>query len=82
MSHSQPKDRGSIQHVGTLVTDSGAAAVNAAEVFIEHVVSQVTDAVVRLRRKQPLISVTLVIVKNNNVASPLGQVGDPEPEDD
>ncbi len=82
MSHSQSKDHGSIQRVGTLVTDSGAAAMNAAEAFIESLARQVTDAAIRLRRKQPLISVTLVVVKNNNLASPLGQVGGPEPQDE
>lgn len=75
MGHSTGKGNVLVGQVAGLATDSGATAVATAEVLIERVIGQVTDAVTRIRRKQPLISITLVVVKNNNLGSPLGQVG-------
>lgn len=82
MSHSESKGHVLVGQVAGLATDSGATAVATAEMLIERVIGQVTEAVTRIRRKQPLISVTLVVVKNNNVGSPLGQVGSSEAPDD
>lgn len=81
MGHSTSKGNVLVGQVAGLATDSGATAVATAEMLIERVIGQVTEAVTRIRRKQPLISVTLVVVKNNNVGSPRGQVGAGEPDD-
>ena len=75
MDLSTDKSKVVLGQVAGLATDSGATAVATAEMLIERVIGQVTEAVTRIRRKQPLISVTLVVVKNNNLGSPLGQVG-------
>lgn len=82
MGHSTGKGSVLVGQAAGLATDSGAAAVATAEMFIERIIGQVTEAVTNLRRKQPLISVTLVVVKNNNVGSPLGQVGSDGNADD
>lgn len=65
-----------MERISGAATDSGAAAVSAAEVLIGGLVDRVADVVTKLREKQPMISIAIVIVKDNNLASPGGQIRD------
>lgn len=58
-----------------MAEDAAAVAAVAAQKVLGSVVDQVVQNLIRLRRKQPLVSINVVIVKDNNLASPLGQTG-------
>lgn len=81
MDLSADKGKVVVGQVSQAASESGAMAMAAAEVVLERVIQRTIDAVVRLRRKQPLVSINVVVVKNNNLASPLGQVGEDPDED-
>lgn len=68
-------DRSVVRNGMQAAEDAAAVAALAAQRVVGTVVDQLVDNLIRLRRKQPLVSITVVVVKDNNLASPLGQTG-------